>query len=59
MGRKAADVILLYAFHKPVFVLDAYTRRMMKRLGGTMQTDAERRAWFMQGIPHTVKMYAS
>ena len=57
MGRKAADVILLYAFHKPVFVLDAYTRRMLKRLGGTMQTDTERRAWFMQGIPHTAKIY--
>ena len=57
IGEETADVILLYAFHKPVFVLDAYTRRMLKRLGGTMQTDTERRAWFMQGIPHTAKMY--
>lgn len=57
IGEETADVILLYAFHKPVFVLDAYTRRMLKRLGGTMQTDTERRAWFMEGIPHTAKMY--
>ena len=57
IGEETADVILLYAFHKPVFVLDTYTRRMLKRLGGTMQTDAERRAWFLMGIPHTAKMY--
>jgi len=57
IGEETADVILLYAFNKPVFVLDAYTRRMLKRLGGTMQTDTEQRAWFMQGIPHTAKLY--
>lgn len=58
IGEETADAILLYAFHKPVFVLDAYTRRLLKRLGGTMRTDAERRAWMTQGIPHTAKVYA-
>jgi len=57
IGEETADVILLYAFHKPVFVLDAYTRRLLKRLGGTARTDAERRAWFMKGVPHTAKTY--
>ena len=57
IGEETADVILLYAFHKSVFVLDAYTRRLLKRLGGTARTDAERRAWFMKGVPHTAKTY--
>lgn len=28
VGRETADVILLYAFHRPVFVTDAYSRRI-------------------------------
>lgn len=33
IGPETADDILLYAFHRPVFVIDAYTRRVFKRLG--------------------------
>ncbi len=33
IGRETADNILLYAFERPVFVVDAYTRRMFSRLG--------------------------
>lgn len=33
VGRETADDILLYAFHRPVFVVDAYTRRLYERLG--------------------------
>ncbi|SFC97371.1 DNA-3-methyladenine glycosylase III [Thiohalospira halophila DSM 15071] len=33
VGRETADDILLYAFHRPVFVIDAYTRRIFARLG--------------------------
>lgn len=58
IGEETADAILLYAFHKPVFVLDAYTRRLLSRLGGTARTDAERRAWFTEGVPATDKVYA-
>src|SRR3569832_810445 len=32
-GPETADDILLYAFHRPVFVIDAYTRRILTRLG--------------------------
>ncbi len=28
VGRETADSILLYAFNKPIFVIDAYTRRV-------------------------------
>lgn len=33
IGPETADDILLYAFERPVFVIDAYTRRLFKRLG--------------------------
>lgn len=33
VGRETADDILLYAFRRPVFVIDAYTRRIFSRLG--------------------------
>ena len=33
IGKETADSILLYAFAKPVFVVDAYTRRIFTRLG--------------------------
>lgn len=31
VGRETADSILLYAFDKPIFVIDAYTRRIAER----------------------------
>ena len=33
IGSETADDILLYAFGHPVFVIDAYTRRLFSRLG--------------------------
>ncbi|MBI1320915.1 MAG: endonuclease III domain-containing protein [Candidatus Hydrogenedens sp.] len=33
IGPETADDILLYACHKPVFVVDAYTRRILSRHG--------------------------
>jgi endonuclease-3 related protein len=33
VGRETADDMLLYAFQRPVFVVDAYTRRLFSRLG--------------------------
>jgi endonuclease-3 related protein len=33
IGPETADSILLYAFHEPSFVIDAYTRRLTGRLG--------------------------
>jgi len=33
IGPETADDILLYAFNRPVFVIDAYTRRLLTRLG--------------------------
>ncbi len=33
VGRETADSMLLYAFHVPIFVVDAYTRRIFGTLG--------------------------
>jgi endonuclease-3 related protein len=33
IGPETADSILLYALDKPIFVIDEYTRRMVKKLG--------------------------
>jgi endonuclease-3 related protein len=33
VGRETADDMVLYAFDRPVFVIDAYTRRLFSRLG--------------------------
>jgi len=33
IGPETADDILLYAFQRPVFVVDAYTRRLFRRFG--------------------------
>jgi endonuclease-3 related protein len=40
IGPETADSILLYAAGKPVFVIDAYTRRIMERFGITPLADS-------------------
>lgn len=33
IGKETADSILLYAYEKPIFVIDAYTKRIFSRIG--------------------------
>ncbi|MEM2131465.1 MAG: endonuclease [Candidatus Woesearchaeota archaeon] len=33
VGKETADSIILYAFNKPIFVVDAYTKRIFSRIG--------------------------
>ena len=40
VGPETADSILLYAFDRPSFVVDAYTRRIFSRLGIVQQKDS-------------------
>lgn len=61
IGPETADSILLYAFSKPVFVVDAYTRRILSRLSGderfrTMPYD-RLRLWIETRIPQDVALY--
>lgn len=48
IGPETADDILLYAFEREVFVIDAYTRRLFSRLGLIAGDESyeEVRAWF-------------
>ena len=40
IGQETADSILLYAANKPVFVIDAYTRRIINRIGLAPDTNS-------------------
>ena len=40
IGEETADAILLYALGKPSFVIDAYTRRLVSRLGVAPDSEA-------------------
>lgn len=59
IGPETADDILLYAFARPVFVIDAYTRRLFRRLGLIDgDEDYERlRAAFETRLPRKVRLF--
>jgi len=59
IGQETADSILLYAADKPVFVVDAYARRILGRIGLTPAKDsyAGYRAFFMDSLPADVKLF--
>lgn len=40
IGLETADSIILYAFKKPIFVIDAYTKRLLGRLGIIKQSES-------------------
>jgi len=54
VGEETADSVILYAAHQPIFVIDAYTRRIITRLGLAPQkeTYASFQALFMDNLPH-------
>jgi endonuclease III related protein len=59
IGPETADDILLYALDRPVFVIDAYTRRIFSRLGlikGTEDYETLRRV-FEQALGEDVALY--
>ena len=59
IGEETADDILLYAAGKPVFVMDAYTRRIMDRLGITPDQDrySAYQALFMDNLPRDTRLF--
>ncbi|MBI4321487.1 MAG: hypothetical protein HY675_23590 [Chloroflexi bacterium] len=59
IGPETADSIILYAAFKPVFVIDAYTRRLMSRLGlASDDVDYEGlRRFFEAHLPHDVALF--
>lgn len=60
IGPETGDAILLYAFGRPTFVVDAYTRRLLSRLGldWAARCDYSRlQTWLMERLPHDVHLY--
>ena len=59
IGPETADSILLYAFHYPIFVVDAYTRRLLIRIGlckfSCSYDDAQN--LFMSNLPRDEKLF--
>ena len=59
IGEETADVILVYAFHQPSFIIDAYTRRLLSRLGLNLTNDRAIRSYFESGLPRDHEIYGS
>ena len=61
VGRETADSILLYAFNHPVFVIDAYTRRVAARHLGIASAESlpydALQAIFMRNLPADTRIY--
>lgn len=60
VGPETADSILLYAFERPVFVVDAYTRRLVSRLGHQWVEKAsydDVQRFFMDALPEDIDLY--
>lgn len=59
VGRETADSILLYAYDKPIFIIDAYTRRIASRhleIDEKMPYDDMQR-FFMENLPENTDLY--
>ena len=59
IGEETADSILLYAGEKPIFVVDAYTRRILQRHDIICEgaSYGEIQKLFMTNLPHSVPLY--
>ncbi|OGO21614.1 MAG: hypothetical protein A2144_04175 [Chloroflexi bacterium RBG_16_50_9] len=59
IGEETADSIILYAANKPSFVIDAYTRRIISRLGLAPHTNsyAAYQALFMAHLPPDTRLF--
>lgn len=59
LGEETVDSILLYACDKPIFVVDAYTKRIFSRYG-LIDTDANYlciQKLFMENLPCDIELY--
>ena len=59
IGPETADSIILYAANKPIFVIDAYARRIMSRIGLAPHNGsyAAYQALFMSNLPADVRLF--
>ncbi|MGA2800354.1 MAG: endonuclease [Candidatus Micrarchaeaceae archaeon] len=60
IGMETADSIILYAAEKPVFVIDAYTKRAMHRIDPSISADIEYeqlRGYFEERLEMKTELY--
>ncbi|MFH0829080.1 MAG: endonuclease III domain-containing protein [Candidatus Kerfeldbacteria bacterium] len=57
IGKETADSMLLYAGNKPIFVVDAYTKRFLAEKGITFGDYDEYRVFFEKRLRRNVKLY--
>ena len=57
IGPETADSILLYAFNKPIFVVDAYTKRIFQRIGYKEKSYEELQELFMSNLEKDTKLF--
>ncbi len=58
LGAETVDSILLYAGGKPVFVIDAYTKRLSERLGISRENNYEAlRNFFENNLPRNTRLF--
>ena len=59
IGPETADSIILYAANKPIFVIDAYTRRIINRIGLVAVDNSyiAYQALFMDNLPTDTRLF--
>jgi len=59
IGPETADSILLYAFNEPVFVIDAYTKRIFSRIGyiDVGASYEQTQNFFMNNLIHDTRFF--
>jgi len=59
IGQETADSIILYAANKPVLVIDAYTRRIINRIGLAPENSSYSayQVFFMDNLPADIQLF--
>jgi len=59
IGQETADSIILYAANKPIFVIDAYTRRIINRIGLAPASNSYTayHSLFMEHLPADAELF--
>ena len=59
IGQETADSIILYAANKPIFVIDAYTRRIINRIGLAPESNSYTayQSLFMDNLPTDAELF--
>ncbi len=59
IGEETADSIILYAANKPIFVVDAYTRRIISRIGLAPDSNnySAYQSFFRDNLPADVRLF--